>query len=493
MDNLLMAHVHLPPFLKPNFDDWSAYELLLLAALTTALIWYLQFSWGQRRLYKYARNVPGPFAYPLIGSAHHFLGDPYQIFTNITGLYEKYPGIFKVWYGHRLFYAVSDPKYFEICCRTACRKNIGTGTRNQWWDMDFLQRPQANILVEQLTNYAEKGEFDIFHVVSKYSLDTICESTMGVKVNAQTTDSPFPKWVDRIFEIVFLRIFVFWYHFDFIFNMTMLAKDFSCCIENMHRYSEHVSQCIKQLVQCIQSVVREKKIAHEKEMGQLKQKGIQIKKRYDENSQFTEQELTEEVNTFIIAGSDTTASTSSFALVAMGLHQDLQQKVFEEVIDVIGPDRAVEPADLPHLKYTERFVKETLRIFPVAGFVVRAVEEDVDIGDHVLPSGSSVIFGILRAHTNEKYWPDPYKFDPDRFLPEEVAKRHPCTYVPFSYGPRNCIGMKYGMMSIKTLIATVIRRYRIHTSYKRLEDIKLKSNLVLRPKDGYKVSIEVRQ
>lgn len=61
-------------------------------------------------------------------------------------------------------------------------------------------------------------------------------------------------------------------------------------------------------------------------------------------------------------------------------------------------------------------------------------------GDHVVPEGSSVVFGFLRTHTNEKYWPDPFKFIPERFLPEEVAKRHPCAYIPFSYGPRNCIG-----------------------------------------------------
>lgn len=58
----------------------------------------------------------------------------------------------------------------------------------------------------------------------------------------------------------------------------------------------------------------------------------------------------------------------------------------------------------------------------------------------IVPAGVSVIFGILKVHRNELYWPDPLKFDPDRFLPEEVAKRHPCCYIPFSYGPRNCIG-----------------------------------------------------
>ncbi|XP_023312995.1 cytochrome P450 4C1-like [Anoplophora glabripennis] len=212
-----------------------------------------------------------------------------------------------------------------------------------------------------------------------------------------------------------------------------------------------------------------------------------------QGNQFTERELRDEVDTFIIAGSDTTASTNSYVFLMLGLHKDLQEKVYEEIIEVVGPSRPVEREDLVKLKYMDRFIKETLRLFPVAGVIVRAIEEDVDLGDHLIPGGTSVIFGILRTHTNEKYWPEPFKFDPDRFLPEEVAKRHPCTYLPFSYGPRNCLGIKYAMMAMKTLLATVLRKFKVSTSYGSIQDIKLKANLVLRPTDGYKVSLELRQ
>lgn len=58
----------------------------------------------------------------------------------------------------------------------------------------------------------------------------------------------------------------------------------------------------------------------------------------------------------------------------------------------------------------------------------------------MVPKGASAYFGLLHLHRNPKYWQDPMKFDPDRFLPDEVRKRHPCSYIPFSYGPRNCIG-----------------------------------------------------
>ncbi|KAJ8954176.1 hypothetical protein NQ318_005771 [Aromia moschata] len=219
------------------------------------------------------------------------------------------------------------------------------------------------------------------------------------------------------------------------------------------------------------------------------------------SSKFTDQELTDEVTTFIIAGSDTTATTNSFVFITLGLHQDMQQKIHEEVMEVVGPSRQVEPADLPHLKYMEMFIKETLRIFPVATLILRDIDVDVDLGDYVIPAGTTAMFGMPWIHTDERHWPDPYKFDPDRFLPEEVSKRDRLAYIPFSYGPRNCIvtniefktiRMKYAMMAMKTLLSTIISKYRISTSYKNVKDVNLKCNMITRPRDGFKFAVELR-
>ncbi|CAG9820625.1 unnamed protein product [Phaedon cochleariae] len=504
--------------------SWTVLELLLVAFTCTFLIWCAQCLWRRRKLYKSASQVPGPFALPFIGCALYFLGSPYDIFSSIMMMFNKYPRIFKVWFGPRLFYAISDPKYFEILLPTCLRKEplydkarmiVGDGlftalvpkwkknrkmiapTFNQKILDNFVEifNEQAEMLVQQLQKYCGKGEFDVFHVISKCTLDTICESAMGVKVNAQTKNAEYTKWADRIMEIIFLRIFVFWYHYDNIFHMTNLSKECQEIIRNMKGFSG--------------KVVREKKKAFEDKLKDIeysnngyfdnepmKRKAFLdylIEIRNDEKKGLSEEELEDEVNTFIIAGSDTTASTICFAFTMLGLHQDLQEKVYNEITEIIGHDRPVDPSDLPKLKYTERFIKETLRLFPIAGIIVRAVDEDVDIGDYIIPSGCSVVFGILRIQTDEKYWPNPFKFDPDRFLPDETAKRHPCTFVPFSYGPRNCIGPRYAMMVMKTILSHVLRRYKIHTSYQSVKDISLKANLVLRPKDGYKVFIELRK
>lgn len=115
-------------------------------------------------------------------------------------------------------------------------------------------------------------------------------------------------------------------------------------------------------------------------------------------------------------------------------------------------------------------------------------------GEYTLPKGSSVVLGIMKLHRDAEHWNDPLKFDPDRFLPEQISKRHPYSYVPFSAGPRNCLGFKYAMMAMKVLLATVLRYYVIKKNeIQKIQDIKLKADVMLKPAVPIKIRIEKRQ
>ncbi|XP_063927146.1 cytochrome P450 4C1-like [Zophobas morio] len=335
---------------------------------------------------------------------------------------------------------------------------------------------QSTTMCTQLEKHVDE-KFDLFDVVSKCSLDILCETAMGVTINAQNGDSDFGHCVDRLLEIVFLRMFVIWYHFDCIFKWTGLYQDERRLTQQFNDFTE--------------KIIKERMERFEGNVGTFKRKAF-LDLLIGEDK-LTIEEIRDEVKTFMIAGSDTTATTNCFIFAMLGMHPLVQDRVLEEVVGVVGTDREVLPEDLPHLKYTERVIKETLRLFPNGPYIVRDIEDDLVLDDDlILPKGSSAILGIIHVQRNSKYWPDPLKFDPDRFLPEEVAKRHPFAYLPFSGGPRNCVGPRYAMMTMKAVLATVIRRFEFSTSYKTVEDIKLKTNLVLRPVDGFKVFVTTR-
>lgn len=122
------------------------------------------------------------------------------------------------------------------------------------------------------------------------------------------------------------------------------------------------------------------------------------------------------------------------------MHANIQQNVYEEILDVLPDNNSLKFSDVANLKQLDRVIKETLRLFPGAPLSGRVFSDDVHLDDFIMPKNSSAIISYFNLHRSEKYWTNPLKFDPDRFLPERCIGRHPYTWIPFSAGPRNCIG-----------------------------------------------------
>ncbi|CAL1678312.1 unnamed protein product [Lasius platythorax] len=145
------------------------------------------------------------------------------------------------------------------------------------------------------------------------------------------------------------------------------------------------------------------------------------------------------------------------------------------------------------MDYLERAIKETMRIFPAVPAIARYLTEDVKMGDVILPKGSNVVIALFVLHRNEKYWPNPLVFDPDRFLPERIGTSYKHYYMPFSMGPRNCIGIKYAMISMKVILATLIRTFMFKVDKSiEIDKIKLNFDLTLSTVEPIKVKIEKR-
>lgn len=123
-------------------------------------------------------------------------------------------------------------------------------------------------------------------------------------------------------------------------------------------------------------------------------------------------------------------------------NENAQEQIVQEINDLM-PDPSVEPTIkiLNDMKYLERCIKESLRLYPTVPFISRVLDEDFTTNDgFVIPKTSVACIHIYDLHRNPKIYPNPEQFDPDRFLPENAQNRHPFAYIPFSAGPRNCIG-----------------------------------------------------
>lgn len=189
----------------------------------------------------------------------------------------------------------------------------------------------------------------------------------------------------------------------------------------------------------------------------------------------------------------------------LGLHEDIQEKVREELDQIITQDEIERFSDeglakelkitditiehLREMKYLERVVKEALRMWPSIPFVAREMTEDMVVGGkYLVPQGSTCMAFIHCLHNNPKYFPKPELFDPDRFLPENSIGRHPFAYIPFSAGSRNCIGQKFAQMEVKVILAKIIRNYYVKT-YDHRDKLAVVGELVLRPKDGLRIKL----
>ncbi|CAO1399322.1 unnamed protein product [Diamesa tonsa] len=210
--------------------------------------------------------------------------------------------------------------------------------------------------------------------------------------------------------------------------------------------------------------------------------------------QLTDQQIKEQVDTIMFEGHDTTAAGSSFVLCMLGVHQDIQEKVMEEQRQIFnGSNRPVTFTDTIDMKYLERVILETLRLYPPVPIIARKVNEDVKLPTmgYTIPAGATVVIGTFKIHRDPMLYPNPLKFNPDNFLPENTLNRHYYGFIPFSAGPRSCVGRKYAILKLKVLISTILRSFYIKSSCDE-KDFKLIGDIILKRADGFRIVVEPR-
>lgn len=137
---------------------------------------------------------------------------------------------------------------------------------------------------------------------------------------------------------------------------------------------------------------------------------------------------------------------------------------------------------------------ETLRMYPPVPVIARHMKEELKLvsGDYTIPAGATVVVATYKLHRLDSIYPNPDKFDPDNFLPERQANRHYYAFVPFSAGPRSCVGRKYAMLKLKVILSTVLRQFRVYSDLKE-EDFRLQADIILKREEGFQIRMEPRK
>jgi cytochrome P450 len=192
-------------------------------------------------------------------------------------------------------------------------------------------------------------------------------------------------------------------------------------------------------------------------------------------------QLRDEVMTVFLAGHETTANALTWTLYFLSLHPEVATTLRREVRSVCG-ERPPRVDDLERLTYTERVVKEAMRLRPPVWVLTRSVLEDDVLGGYRIPKGTWVFASPYLTHRDARFWPNPEGFDPDRFSPEQEARRPKHAYWPFLMGPRMCIGEAFAMLEARLVLAVLMQRVRLDLVPGRFVDPD--PVVTLRPKGG---------
>jgi cytochrome P450 len=166
--------------------------------------------------------------------------------------------------------------------------------------------------------------------------------------------------------------------------------------------------------------------------------------------------LLDEVMTLIVAGHETSALTLSWMWYLLSRHPGVERRLLAEV-DTLGGKMSPDYEDLPRLTFCKQVMHEALRLYPPVWLFSRRARQDDNVGGYRIPAGSDIFVSPYFLHRREAVWPDAERFDPDRFAEPGVEKSHRATYVPFSAGPRKCIGDVFAAQEVQIHMGTVAR------------------------------------
>ncbi|XP_033747773.1 cytochrome P450 4F22-like isoform X1 [Pecten maximus] len=328
-----------------------------------------------------------------------------------------------------------------------------------------LNNRTADVFIDKLNKFHLEGDgyFDVFSPVSQYTLDVILQCAFSYKTDCQSVGDkhPYVRCVTEMLELITDRFFKPWLHNDIIYLLTSDGRRFKRHCDYVHKVAEDIIRKRREAMVACNPQQQKKSEETGVEKKTLDFLDILLTAQDEEGVGLTDIEIRNEVDTFLFEGHDTTASAISWTLYSIAQHPEIQQRLQQEIDEVLqGQDSDdISWDDLSKFTYLTMCIKEGMRLHSPVPLIVREITEKLEIDGEIVPIGQMVLVVIYNTHHNPEVWENSTEFDPERFSPENIEKRDPFAYVPFSAGPRNCIGQQFAMHEMKTIIARILRRF----------------------------------
>nr|APH81395.1 cytochrome P450 CYP4EB1 [Tigriopus kingsejongensis] len=335
---------------------------------------------------------------------------------------------------------------------------------------------------------------DIFPYTTRCTLDIILESAMGKSLGVQSHKGlEYPQVVNAMLRLVQHRQRSPWLMPDVLFNLSSWKGQSDQYLRVLHGFTRSVIEQRRedmsaQSQNCSQI---QKSKATKKATAFL---DLLLQAKTLDGQELSLQDIQEEVDTFMFEGHDTTACALSWTILLLANHPHEQEQIFREQCEIFGDQEnsstgPVENRHLHQMRYLECCIKEALRLYPSVPVYGRTLASDMLLDGGMVPKGATFLVISYLLHRNPKIWDRPNDFVPDRFRnasADKIINRNPYSYVPFSAGPRNCIGQRFAMMEEKAILSALVRKIKF-IAVDKVEDVKPAIEIVTRPYNGIRV------
>ncbi|XP_015671075.1 cytochrome P450 4F22 [Protobothrops mucrosquamatus] len=324
---------------------------------------------------------------------------------------------------------------------------------------------------------------DMFKHISLMTLDSLQKCVFSSNSNCQEKSSDYIVAILELSSLVVQRHTKLYLQSDWVYYLTSQGRRFRRSCEIVHHFTENVIQERRMAL----NRLGQNAWLTSKQGKTIDFIDVLLLAKDEEDQHLSDEDIAAEADTFMFEGHDTTASGLSWILYNLAQNPKYQDQCRAEIQDLLqGRERKeIEWKDLSLMPFTTMCIKESLRLHPPVTAISRRCTEDVNLPDgRVIPKGNVCLVSIFGTHHNPAVWPEPEVYNPYRF----DSAHHPLAFVPFSAGPRNCIGQNFAMAEMKVALALTLLRFVVQLDESR--PVRRKPELILRAENGLWLQVE---